>query len=230
MAPGQDRHGDTDPRQELARLRRRFAKLRRKAWADGLLDGVAIGLRPGDVVLDCGANMGDVTARLVDSGATIHAFEPDPDCFAHLSRRFAGQANVVLHNAAVGVRPDRLALYRGVSASGSLASASVRNTLLPGARGVDEADCVMVEVLDLPAFIRDLLATTPRIAFAKIDIEGAEIELLTRLHEDGLLDRIGMTVAETHEKKFRHLADDFARLRALIAAHYQPTAVSLDWI
>lgn len=216
--------------QELAKLKRRSVKLRRKAWADGLLDGIAAGLRPGDVVLDCGANVGDVTARLAGSNATIHAFEPDPDCFSHLRKRFAEMPNVVLHNAAVGVRADRLALFRGTSASGSLASASVKNSLLPGARGTDEADCVIVDVIDLPDFIRDLLSATPKIAFAKIDIEGAELELLNKLHEDGLLARIGMTVAETHERKFRHLADDFARLRALMTAHYSPQAVNLDWI
>ncbi|MDO5643434.1 MAG: FkbM family methyltransferase [Paracoccus sp. (in: a-proteobacteria)] len=215
---------------QIRKIRRRSAKLQRAAWAGGLLDGVAAMLRPGDIVLDCGANLGEITAKLAPSGATIHAFEPDPDCFAHLGTRFADQPNVVLHNAAVGARADRLSLFRGTSQSGALKDSSVKNTLLSGGRGVDEANSVTVDVIDLPAFIAGLLDGGQDLRFLKIDIEGAEVDLLNKLHADGLLNRIGMTVAETHEKKFRHMADDFAALRQMVAAHYKPTHVNLEWI
>lgn len=219
-----------DLEKRIIKLRRRSAKLQRTAWANGLLDGVAAMLRPGHVVLDCGANMGEITGKLAPSGATIHAFEPDPDCFAHLRQRFADMPNVVLHNAAVGAQAGRLTLYKGVSGSGSIEASSVKNTLLSGGRGVDEENGIPVDVIDLPAFITGLLGQGQNIAFLKVDIEGAEMELLTRLHADGLLAQLGLTVAETHEKKFRHLQDDFAALRKLVAENYKPTHVNLEWI
>lgn len=219
-----------DLQKKISKLRRRSAKLQREAWAGGLLDGVTAMLRPGDVVLDCGANLGEITAKLAQSPATVHAFEPDPDCFAHLQARFAGMANVVLHNAAVGATAGRLTLFKGTSSSGSLEDSSVKNTLISGGRGVDEGNGIPVDVLDLPAFIAGLLDEGRHIAFVKLDIEGAELELLHKLHADGLLSRLGLTVAETHEKKFRHLQDDFAALRAMVAEHYQPTHVNLEWI
>lgn len=215
---------------KIVKLRRRSAKLQSAAWANGLLDGVVAMLRPGDVVLDCGANMGEITVRLAQSPATVHAFEPDPDCFAHLRMRFADTPNVVLHNAAVGASAGRLTLFKGTSGSGSLEASSVKNTLLSGGRGVDEENGIPVDVLDLPAFIAGQLAEGRNIAFLKVDIEGTEIELLNKLHADGLLARLGLTVAETHEKKFRHLQDDFAALRAMVADHYKPTHVNLEWI
>lgn len=219
-----------DLQKKISKLRRRSAKLQREAWAGGLLDGVTAMLRPGDVVLDCGANLGEITAKLAQSPATVHAFEPDPDCFAHLQARFAGAANVVLHNAAVGATAGRLTLFKGTSSSGSLEDSSVKNTLISGGRGVDEGNGIPVDVLDLPAFIAGLLDEGRHIAFVKLDIEGAELELLHKLHADGLLSRFGLTVAETHEKKFRHLQDDFAALRSMVAAHYQPNHVNLEWI
>ena len=215
---------------KIGKLRRRSAKLQRAARAYGVLDGVVAMLRPGDVVLDCGANMGEITAKLAETPATAHAFEPDPDCFAHLCDRFAGKPNVVLHNSAVGARADQLLLFRGVSGAGTLEATSVKNTLISGGRGVDEENSVLVDVIDLPAFISDLLGKGERVAFVKIDIEGAEIDLVNKLHSDGLLDRISLTVVETHEKKFRHLADAIAALRKTVAENYKPTHVNLEWI
>lgn len=217
-------------KKQIVKLRRRSAKQQRAARAYGMLEGVIAMLRPGDVVLDCGANMGVITAQLADSPATVHAFEPDPDCFAHLTERFADTPNVVLHNAAVGARADRLRLFRGVSGSGTLETSSVKNTLISGGRGVDEENSVLVEVIDLPAFLAGLLDKGQHIAFVKVDIEGAEIDLVNRLHDDGLLSKVSLTVVETHEKKFRHLADEFAALRKTVAENYKPTHVNLEWI
>src|SRR5215213_9742927 len=38
----------------------------------------ATGLKPGDLAIDCGANVGEITARMRASGATVYAFEPNP--------------------------------------------------------------------------------------------------------------------------------------------------------
>src|SRR5262245_51819241 len=58
-------------------------------------------VRPGDVMIDCGANVGDVTSLLARSGATIYAFEPNPLCFAILSNRFKAMSMVHCFNQGV---------------------------------------------------------------------------------------------------------------------------------
>jgi 16S rRNA A1518/A1519 N6-dimethyltransferase RsmA/KsgA/DIM1 with predicted DNA glycosylase/AP lyase activity len=73
----------------LKKLKRRHKRDLRHVRAEGLLSGVVAMLRPGDVVVDCGANRGDVTEALAGSGATVHAFEPDPYNLARLQERFA---------------------------------------------------------------------------------------------------------------------------------------------
>ena len=58
------------------------AKLRRTSTISFDAIGLSVTLKPGNIVIDCGANVGDVASRLARSGATIYAFEPQPDCFA----------------------------------------------------------------------------------------------------------------------------------------------------
>ena len=63
-----------------------------------------------------------------------------------------------------------------------------------------------------------------------MDIEGAELDLLDAMLGQGLFDQIQLTVAETHERKFKDLRPRFAALRDAVAAAYPPTRVNLDWI
>ena len=89
---------------ELDDMRRRNKRRVKRVRAQGMLQGVISMLRAGDIVFDCGANVGDVTVQLAQSGAQVHAFEPDPVAFARLSDRFSEVDNVTLHNVAVGTQ------------------------------------------------------------------------------------------------------------------------------
>ena len=62
----------------------------RESYARGLMQGILSMLEPGDVVIDCGANLGAVAGPLADTGATVHAFEPDPYTFGRLSEALGG--------------------------------------------------------------------------------------------------------------------------------------------
>src|SRR3546814_13037940 len=62
-------------------------------------------LRPGDIAIDCGANVGRFTRPIAEGGATVHAFEPNPDAFAALLRNLAGLAWVQLHPQGRAARP-----------------------------------------------------------------------------------------------------------------------------
>lgn len=228
-----------DPKAELEALKAAHDKLRRRAqrneraqFARGLLQGILSMLKPGDVVLDCGANVGAVTGPLAETGATVHAFEPDPYAFAELSKRVAGMENVILHNAAVGVGAGTVRLMRAANFDDNPKGGSVKSTVIAGGRNIDERDEATIEVamLALPDLIREIAAQAGRIAFLKMDIEGAELDLLEHMQAHGLFDLVGLTVAETHENKFAHLRPRFAALREAVAAQYPVTRVNLDWI
>lgn len=219
---------DTDD--PLRKLKRRHKRDLRYARAEGMLQGVVSMLRPGDVVVDCGANRGDVTAVLAASGAMVHAFEPDPYNFAKLEERFAGVANVTLHAAAVGTSEGSIRLMRAANWEADPELASVKSTIVAGGQNIAEGEGIDVALIDFRAFLRGLVAAHGRVAFVKIDIEGAELDLLAAMLDAQLFDHIQLTVAETHERKFKDLRPRFAALREAVAVAYPPTRVNLDWI
>jgi FkbM family methyltransferase len=215
------------------KLKRRQARNERAHFARGLMQGILSMLEPGDVVFDCGANVGDVTAPLAETGATVHAFEPDPYAFGQLSKRVAGMENVILHNVAVGVTAGSVQLMRAANFDDNPKGGSVKSTVIPGGRNINEAAgaTIDVQMIALPEMIRAEAARAGgRIAFLKMDIEGAELDLLEHMQAENLFDLVGLTVAETHENKFRDLRPRFAALREAVAEHHPVTRVNLDWI
>ncbi len=218
--------------EELAKLKRRQNRNMRHAYAKGLMQGILSMLKPGDVVLDCGANLGAVTGPLAATGAIVHAYEPDPYAFGKLSEVFGAVPNVELHNAAVGVGSGTIRLMRADNFDANPKGASVKSTVISGGRRIDEdaSNAIEVALVDLPAVVRDLTSQHGEIAFLKMDIEGAELELLERMLEEDLFDKVRLTVAETHEKKFRDLVPRFEALRRAVVERYPPTRVNLDWI
>jgi FkbM family methyltransferase len=216
--------------EELQKLKRRHKRDLRHARAEGLLQGVLSYLQPGDVVVDCGANRGDVTAALASTGATVHAFEPDPFNLEKLRDRFGGAENVRLHAAAVGTADGVVRLLRASNWDDNPDQASVKSTVVAGGHRIDDAAGFDVKCIDFPAFLRGLITAHGQVAFVKLDIEGAELDLLEEMQRDRLFDRIRLTVAETHERKFKDLRPRFAALRETLAANWPATRVNLDWI
>ncbi len=50
-------------------------------------------VKSGDILIDCGANIGTVTKRFAATGATVHSFEPDPWSFSKLEANIFGAPN-----------------------------------------------------------------------------------------------------------------------------------------
>jgi FkbM family methyltransferase len=199
-------------------------RLRRESGISFSEIGLFVPAVPNDVVIDAGANVGDVTSRCARTGATVHAFEPNPLCHAILKRRFARLSNVTVHHAGVMDRRCSLALstpkahddYDAVDMTVG-ASFVVKE---------DDGEMAQVECVDLAEFIQSL----GRVALLKMDIEGAEIPVLNHLLDTGMIDRVGVTVVETHERLSAELAVATAKLRERIAASALTDRVRLDWI
>ena len=139
-------------------------------------------------------------------------------------------ANATCHPAAVGAVPGTFRLQRAEGWEANPDGASVSSSIVAGGRRMADAEGVEVTVIDLPAFLRGLVADHGRVAYVKTDIDGAELELLEAMEATDLFDHVQLPVAETHEKKFAHLAPRFAALRARLAARFPITRVNLDWI
>lgn len=186
----------------------------------------AFGLKEGDVAIDCGANIGSVTAELARRGALVYAFEPNPDVFAVLERRFAKSANVELRRQAVLDHAGTVRLYFHVDAVDDPVGASPGSSLLPFKGNVDPARYLEVEAIDLSDFI---LRLGRPVNLLKLDVEGVECPIVHRLIDTGAITRIEIALVELHDRHISELSDDYRVLRARLVDEGLADRVRTDW-
>lgn len=207
----------------LARLTGSKRRARRGAQAEFRAAVAALG--PGDLAIDLGANLGDVSAVLAASGADVIAFEPDPFSFARLRERLGATATVTLLNAAAGDRAGVLPLYRHKGFDRAPERRSLASSLIADHAEVGGEPAARVEVHDFAAFV---LGLGRDVAVVKIDIEGAEVALMEALLDSPAAARIGRIFVETHERALPGLAARTRALKARTRGQVQPR-VNWDW-
>ena len=185
----------------------------------------ALPIRPGDVAIDCGANVGEVTAALYARGAEVWAFEPNPVAFDRLHARFGDVERVHCEPRAVVTAGSRARLYLHRRFARDPLGHSAGSSLVAGKHNLDEGRWVDVPATVLSDFIASL---DRRVRILKIDVEGAEIELLESLLDSGMIHRVDHVYCETHEFKVPGL---YAARRALSRrlAEEDVSHVNLDW-
>lgn len=188
-------------------------------------DKVIAGLSEGDIALDCGANLGLFTTRMAESGATVHAFEPNPDAYKKLAEVTTNYSNVKLHQAAVTTEPGDVKLYLHKYADDDPEYWSSGSSLLAEKSNVREDNAVTVEGIHLAAFIKQL---GKPVKLLKMDIEGAEVGILNQLLDEGLHESIEQAFVEVHDRRIKSLVEPTQQLRerlqSLGASHFR-----LDW-
>src|SRR5579883_1395015 len=148
-------------------------------------------------VVDCGANIGMSVLFFKElyPAARVVAFEPDPATFEILKKNVA-QNNldrIELHQCALGEHDGSADFYRGAEAGGLMMS--LNKERMGGVK-------LTVPVRCLSQFIDS------EIDLLKLDVEGAEDQVLHDLVASGKLARIRQIHAEYHH----HIAADVDRL------------------
>jgi len=130
-------------------------------------------IRPGDTVLDVGANLGIVTlqlANLVGQAGTVHSFEPNPKIAQLLAQSVQSNVyqNVVIHKHALGVKEDclELSIPRGNAGRASFNQSLLDNNL----------EKIQVPVHSLSSIAEIIGLNSVRLM--KIDVEGFELQVL----------------------------------------------------
>lgn len=213
------------------RLRSRLpggAKAQRKLAAAQAMDAFnrAVADAGGKVCVDLGANVGIVTRRMAATAGRVYAFEPDPWAVEQLRRNVGALDNVTVVPAAAGTSDGAVRFHRKPGFASDPAALSVSGSVLASNPNLDTARPLQVEQMDFP---RWLSALASDVWLLKMDIEGAETELLEALFaQPGLLARVGYIFAETHEWFIPSHAVRIARLRELARRLDRPV-VNLDW-
>jgi FkbM family methyltransferase len=175
-------------------------------------------IKPGDTVVDAGANVGYMTLLAgvaAGSSGRVLSWEPHPELFAVLQRNVtalrarAGAAEIGIRNAALGPEPGRAELILP-----SYMDANDGVAYIGDPAGSGQSMTVTVETVDE-------VVGDSRIAVMKLDVEGAELGVLTgarRALGDGRI---------THIIFEDHVGADSPVGRVLVANGYR--LFSLGW-
>lgn len=149
-------------------------------------------VHPGDIVLDCGANIGVFTREALDAGAKlVIAIEPAPENIECLRRNFVkeiAEGKVVVYPKGVWDKDDFLTL--NVDPHNSAADSFVIQR--EGSQGMIKMPLTTIDKLTAELKL-------DRVDFIKMDIEGAEVKALDGAHEVLAKYHPRMSLAVYHE-------------------------------
>jgi FkbM family methyltransferase len=203
----------------MFRLWRNF-KIKRRLNHDLML------LDQNSLIFDIGANVGEVTRIFSKTNARVIAFEPHPNAFIKLQKKFKKVENVVVLNLAAGKVDRFVKLYLHEDTDKSKDDLSQASSLLLDKPNVSRQCYINVKEIDLSQYINSLGL---EIDLMKIDIEGYEIELINHLIDSGCINKIKKIIVETHEKKFPDLKGPTDKLRERVVQLGLQRKFDFDW-
>lgn len=194
-------------------------------WEPDMTSWVTGALRPGDVCVDVGANIGYfslLASALVGPSGTVIAIEPSPSAQRRLIeniRRNRAQ-NVRSVAAAAAEKRKKLPLFAGNETHTGLA------TLVE-----DKGAGVESEVAALP--LREIVTRDEmeRVRLIKIDVEGAEADVVSGLGELWEVARDDLAiVVEVHPEPLRVSGSSVEELITSLAARgFAPSRMEIDY-
>jgi FkbM family methyltransferase len=139
-------------------------------------------IQSGELCFDIGAHLGDRVRAFSKLGARVIALEPHPEMMSWLRRWYGPNPNITLIEQAAGAQPGMETLWMSrLTPSVSTISKNWMTTVQHNRRfaGVRWEEQILVTVTTLDGLISDYGRPT----FCKIDVEGAELEVLQGLSQ-----------------------------------------------
>jgi FkbM family methyltransferase len=148
-------------------------------------------VKSGDIVLDCGANVGVYTRVALDAGAKIVvAIEPAPENLESLRRNFKDEiaaGRVILVAKGVWDKDDVLTLRRDPTNTAADSFVMLKEK---------QAGGVQVPLTTIDKLVKEL--KLERVDYIKMDIEGAETNALTGAQETLAKDHPRLSLSSYH--------------------------------
>ena len=149
-------------------------------------------LTPDSIVLDIGGYKGDYAAEISNKfKCFIHVFEPMKDAARYIGNRAKNNSKVFVHPVGVGSKTEDITIY--------IPKGKDEATMYPGDTEVAKEE--QIKVIDIAEVFKVL--DVDRIDLMKLNIEGAEFDLLDRLIKKGLHKKVTDIQIQFHK-----IADD----------------------
>ena len=166
-------------------------------------------LNKGSYVIDCGANVGEFTKLFLEKGFIVDAFEPDPIAINELKKKCKNNKNLNLFQSAVGLKDNTQKLFRYRKFDENDPYSTQGSSLLDYRSGTNKP-FVEIKVID---FINHINKQKKDISLLKMDIEGSEIEILNKIIDLNMHDKIKYIFVETHERFSHKLGLEITKLK-----------------
>lgn len=156
------------------------------------------------VFIDCGTNLGVVLNRFINElpDHDFYAFEPNKELHPSIQEQIAQAPpprHIEVSDSAVWTHDGTIDLFLGHHES---------STVMPGKRvppmydqQIDYSTPVSVPATDFSAWLRHTITPDDHVV-VKMDIEGAEYPVLSKLLADGTINLISVLYIEWHFDRF----------------------------
>lgn len=166
-------------------------------------DSIRLNSKEKILFLDLGSNIGQsykwFSKFYRNKNIFYELFEPNPHCFNELYN-FKGK-NVFIHNCAVGTKDGVVKFYGLAKDEGG--NKSQGGSIIKDHNSVyyksNKNKAIEVKIIDFVKFLKNKINKFDKI-FLKIDIEGAEVELLEHIIESDLTFYIDTIYIEFHSQ------------------------------
>lgn len=149
-----------------------------------------------EAVIELGANIGSITKKILIHNKPVYAFEPEPEAFKHLSS--IKSHNLTKINKAAWIKNQTMQLHRHKDWLNTKSHTS--SSLKIDKKNVDNKNSINCETID----IADYILSLNKKVLIKMDVEGAEYELIHHLLDKKVFKNITYIFCEFHPKKIKY--------------------------
>lgn len=179
------------------------------------------------IFIDGGCHNGVFSDIALACGGVVYAFEPNVYLCAFLRNLYQNNPRFILSESAISTKNAKTIFYNLIDDMVSQ-GASIVEFGTNYCEETQESSGYEVEMIDFCAFVREIVAKHGKIHFIKLDIEGAEFEVLEAFIAQDLYKNVEYIMVETHERLFDNPNAKITALKAQIADK-NITNIYLDW-